>query len=57
MEIDAYTKIMLTVIALCLIFICLKHMKSRSSAMSLSGLQPEPDNHPIGFTALPFVTQ
>jgi hypothetical protein len=53
MELDAYTKIVLTIIAVCLVWICLKHMNLISPAESVAGT----DKHPIGFTGMPFATQ
>lgn len=53
MELDAYTKIVLTIIAVCLVWICLKHMKLIPPALQSEGA----DKHPIGFTGMPFATQ
>jgi hypothetical protein len=52
MEIDAYTKIVLTIIAVCLVWICLKQMNLLSPAPSEAGV----DKHRAGFTGMPFAT-
>jgi hypothetical protein len=52
MELDAYTKIVLTIIAVCLVWICLKHMNLLSPATSEEGT----DKHRAGFTGMPFAT-
>jgi hypothetical protein len=52
-EIDGYTKVLLTIVALCLIMLCWKYLILRNAAQG----QLESGKRLIGFTGTPFVSE